>query len=249
MNRLPKIAKETERSLEEIKQAGEFISHLNPRPGLAFSAEVPPYVLPDIVVDYVDGKYEVQLEDDRLPRIYVNTAYSRLLRDERTSESAKDYIRKKIQAARWLIDSIEQRRNTLYKIARSIVDIQRPFFEKGVAHLVPLKMQTVAQTTGVHVSTVCRAIAEKYMQSPAGIFPLKFFFTGATHTTDGKIRSRKSVKQIVQHVIDGEDKGNPLSDDEVAAKLQAEGLDIARRTVTKYRKAMNIPSSRQRKRY
>jgi len=249
MNRLPKIAKATGHSLDDIKDAIEFISHLNPRPGLAFSSEVSPYVIPDVLVELVDGQYEVRLEDDRLPRVYVNTAYSRLLRDDRTSEAAKDYIRKKMQAARWLIDSIEQRRNTLYKIARAIVDIQRPFLEKGVAHLVPLKMQTIAQATSVHVSTVCRAIADKYMQSPVGIFPLKFFFTGGTRTTDGRIRSRKSVRQIVKNVVDIEDKHNPLSDDEIAAKLQAEGFDIARRTVTKYRKALGVPSSRQRRAY
>jgi len=249
MNRIPKIAKETASTVEEIKAAAAFISHLNPRPGLAFGAETPPYVVPDIIVEYVDGEYQVRLEDDRLPRVYVNSAYNRLLRDGRTSESAKEYIRKKIQAARWLIDSIEQRRNTLFKIATAIVDIQRPFFEKGLKALVPLKMQTIAQITAVHVSTVCRAIADKYMQTPVGIFPLKFFFTGGTRTTDGRLRSRKSVKAMVHDVIDREDKNNPLSDDEIAARLQAEGIDIARRTVTKYRKAMNIPSSRQRRQY
>jgi RNA polymerase sigma-54 factor len=249
MNRLPKVTKAMGRSMDEIKEAVAFLSHLNPRPGLAFSTEVSPYVIPDVIVELVEGQYEVRLEDDRLPRIYINTAYSRLLRDDRTSEPAKDYIRKKIQSARWLIDSIEQRRNTLHKIARSIVDIQKPFLEKGVAHLVPLKMQTIAQATSVHVSTVCRAISDKYVQTPVGIFPLKFFFTGGTRTTDGKVRSRKSVKEIVKRVIENEDKANPLSDDEVAAKLQAEGLDIARRTVTKYRKALGVRSSRQRRAY
>ncbi len=249
MNRIPKIAKDTNSSLDEVRQAIEFISHLNPKPGMTFTAEVSPYVIPDVVVELVDGHYEVRLEDDRLPRVYINSAYSRLLRDEHTAESAKDYIRKKIQAARWLIESIEQRRTTLYKIARALVDIQRPFLERGVTHLVPLKMQTIAQMTGVHVSTVCRAIADKYMQTPIGIFPLRFFFTGGTRTADGRIRSRKSVKHLVKQVLDGEDKHNPLSDDEVAAKLQAQGLDVARRTVTKYRKALGIPSSRQRKAY
>jgi len=249
MNRLPKVTKAMGRSMDEIKEAVAFISHLNPRPGLAFSTEVSPYVIPDVIVELIEGQYQVRLEDDRLPRIYINTAYSRLLRDDRTSEPAKDYIRKKIQSARWLIDSIEQRRNTLQKIARSIVDIQKPFLEKGVAHLVPLKMQTIAGATSVHVSTVCRAISDKYMQTPVGIFPLKFFFTGGTRTTDGRVRSRKSVKQLVKQVIEAEDKSNPLSDDEIAAKLQADGLDIARRTVTKYRKALGVNSSRQRRAY
>jgi RNA polymerase sigma-54 factor len=248
-NRIPKVAKATGHSIEAIKEAVEYISHLSPRPGIAFSADISPYVIPDVIVEYVDGGYEVRLEDTRLPRVYVNTAYSRLLRDRRTSESAKDYIRKKMQSARWLIDSIEQRRSTLYKISRAIVDIQRPFFERGVSALAPLKMQTVANATGVHVSTVCRAIADKYMQTPIGIYPLKHFFTGGTRTTDGHMRSRKSVKQIVKLVIDNENKRSPLSDDEIAAKLQAQGLDIARRTVTKYRKAMSIPSSRRRREY
>ncbi|NQT87310.1 RNA polymerase factor sigma-54 [bacterium] len=248
-NRIPKVAKATGHSIDAIKEAIEYISHLSPRPGVAFSAEVSPYVMPDVLVEYVDGDYEVRLEDDRLPRVYVNMAYSRLLRDRRTSESAKEYIRKKIQSARWLIDSIEQRRNTLYKITRAIVDIQRPFFERGISALAPLKMQTVANATGVHVSTVCRAIADKYMQTPIGIYPLKFYFTGGTRTTDGHMRSRKSVKEIVRHVVDNENKSDPHSDDEIAAKLQAQGLDIARRTVTKYRKAMGIPSSRRRREY
>ena len=249
MNRLPKIAKATDHTLEEIKEAAAFVSHLTPRPGAAFTTEVSPYVIPDVIVELVDGEYEVRLHDDRLPRIYVNAAYSRLLRDGRTTDAAKDYIRQKIQAARWLIDSIEQRRNTLHKISHAIVGIQRTFLDKGIAHLVPLKMQTVAQATGVHVSTVCRAIADKYMQTPRGIYPLKFFFTGGTRATDGTLRSRKSVREMVKQVIEAEDKANPFSDDEVAAKLQADGLDIARRTVTKYRKGMGIPSSRQRKEY
>jgi RNA polymerase sigma-54 factor len=248
-NRMPKIAKETGRSMEDIKDAVAFISHLNPRPGAAFSAAVSPYVIPDVVVELIDGEYLVTLQDDRLPRVYINTAYSRLLRDKRTTDTAKDYIRKRIQAARWLLDSIEQRRHTLSKISRAIVDVQRDFLEHGIAHLHPLKMETIAQTTHVHVSTVCRAIADKYMQTPRGIYPLKFFFTGGTRATDGTLHSRKSVKERVREVIEAEDKANPLSDEQVAAALQAEGLDIARRTVTKYRKAMAIPSTRQRKQY
>jgi len=249
MNRIPKIAKETGRSIEEIKKAVEFISHLNPKPGTAFSSEPSPYVVPDVVVEYVDGNYEVRLQDDRLPRVYINSAYSRLLRDKRTSEAAKEYIRKRIQAARWLIDSIEQRRSTLYRIARAIVDAQRPFLEHGITHLVPMKMQRIAEATGVHVSTVCRAIADKYMQTPVGIFPMRFFFTGSTRTTDGRARSRVSVKELVRQIIEAEDKTNPLSDDEIAAKLQAKGFDVARRTITKYRKSLGYPSSRRRKQY
>ncbi|NQT52687.1 RNA polymerase factor sigma-54 [bacterium] len=248
-NRIPKVAKDTGSTIDEIKEAMEFISHLNPRPGAAFSSDVLPCVIPDVRVDLVDGEYIVTLLDDRLPRVYINSAYSRMLRDPRTSEAAKEYIRKRMQAARWLLDSIEQRRNTVYKITQAIVDVQRQFLDHGISHLVPLKMETIAQTTSVHVSTVCRAIADKYVQTPRGIYPLKFFFTGGTRSTDGTMHSRKSVKERVRQVIEKEDKSSPLSDDEVAARLQAEGLDIARRTVTKYRKAMSIPSSRRRRQY
>jgi RNA polymerase sigma-54 factor len=248
-NRIPKIAKKTDASIEEVNGAVEFISHLNPRPGAAFGAQASPYVIPDVAVELVDGEYVVTLQDDWLPQVYINSAYSRMLRDKRTSDAAKEYIRKRIQSARWLLDSIEQRRTTLYNISCAIVEVQRDFLDHGIAHLHPLKMETIAEKTGVHVSTVCRAIAGKYMQTPRGIYALKFFFTGGTRANDGTMVSRKSVKDRVRLIIEHEDKSDPLSDDQVADELQAEGIEIARRTVTKYRKALAIPSSRKRKQY
>lgn len=248
VNRFPKIVKATGRSIEEIKQAKDFISHLNPRPGALFGSEMSQYITPDVIVDYVDGRYEVRLEEEHIPRLYISPAYRRILREARESQ-AKEYIRKKINAARWLIDAIEQRRNTLYKIACEIVELQREFFDRGLSGLKPLKMQTVADRTGVHVSTVSRAIADKYMQTPRGIFSMKYFFTGGTNTTKGTVVSRKTVKQHILDLIGSEDKRNPLSDDAVAAKLQAAGFDISRRTVSKYRQAMNIPASRERREY
>jgi len=248
MNRYPKIAKETGRSIEQVKQAKDFISRLNPRPGSIFAGEMPQYITPDVMVEYVDGHYEVRLEDAFIPRLFVSPSYRRILGEAKDSQ-AKDYIRKKMNSARWLIDAIEQRRNTLYKIACEVVDQQREFLDRGVAALRPLKMQTVADRTGVHVSTVSRAIADKYMQTPRGIFDIKYFFTGGTRNAQGTLTSRKSVKQRVLDVIAAEDKRNPLSDDEIASQLQAAGLDVKRRTVTKYRKTMSIPSSRQRREY
>jgi len=248
MNRIPKIMRETDHSAEEIQAAIDYIrAHLNPRPGNLFGGEPPQYITPDIIVEEVDENFEVRLLDNHLPQLYISPLYSRMLSDPSTSEQAKEFIRRTIQAARWLIDSIEQRRNTLKRIAQELVKIQREFFDHGISALKPLKMRTIAAKTNVHVSTVSRAISDKYMQTPRGIFPLKFFFSGGTRNVEGTLTSRKSIKQLVIDVIDHENKTDPLSDGDVAAKLQAEGIDIARRTVTKYRKALKIPSSRRRK--
>ena len=251
MNRFPKIMKYTNRTVEEIQGAIDYIkTHLNPRPGNVFGGEIPQYITPDIIVEQGDdGEYEVTLEDNQLPQLYISPLYHKMLSDASTSEPAKEFIRRKIQAARWLIDSIEQRRNTLKKIAMEIVKIQRDFFDRGITELKPLKMRTVADSTSVHVSTVSRAIADKFVQTPRGIFPLKFFFTGGTRNFEGTMTSRKSVKQLLLDVIKDEDRSNPLSDGGIAGKLQGQGIDIARRTVTKYRKALKIPSSRRRKSY
>ena len=197
----------------------------------------------------LDGKYEVRLEDSYIPRIHISSRYRRMLREEKSNPAVREYIKKKIEAAKWLIESIEQRQNTLAKIAREIVDYQKPFLDKGIDCLRPLKMQQIADKVGVHVSTVSRAISDKYMQSPRGVMPLKFFFTGSSGGSGTELESRASVRGFVEDMIKNEDKRNPLSDDEIAEKIHAMGLPIARRTVTKYRKAMRIPPSRQRRIY
>ena len=250
MNRIPKIIRETNRTAEDIQQAIEYIkTHLNPRPGNVFGGEPPQYITPDIIVEEENNHYEVRLIEGNLPQLYISPLYHRMLSDSSTSEHAKEFIRRKIQAARWLIDSIQQRRNTLKKIADELVAVQKDFLDRGIAGLKPLKMRTVAEATGVHVSTVSRAISDKYMETPRGILPLKFFFSGGTRNIQGEMTSRKSVKQLVVDAVENEDKSSPLSDDEIADKLQAQGISIARRTVTKYRKALKIASSRRRKSY
>jgi RNA polymerase sigma-54 factor len=249
MNRLPRIAKETGRSIEEIKDALAFISSLNPHPGAFFSGAQPQYVIPDVVCELVDGKYEIRLEDSYIPRIHISPRYRKMLEEQKSNPAVRDYIKKKIEAAKWLIESIEQRQNTLYKIAKEIVDYQKSFLDHGIDFLKPLKMQYIADRVGVHVSTVSRAISDKYMQTPRGIYPLKFFFTGGTINAEGEMESILAVKQKVRDIVDQEDKRNPLSDEDIALKLRAMGYDIARRTVTKYRKQMAILSSRQRRSY
>ena len=248
-NRLPKIAKSLNEPIELIDEAITFIRTLNPKPGRVFSNAQIHYVIPDVVVNQVDGKWEVQVEDAYIPRIHISKHYQEMLKAGADDPKVRAYVKKKIDAAKWLMESIEQRKSTLSRIAQEIVDFQVPFLEKGIMHLRPLKMQYIADRVGVHVSTVSRAIAGKYMQTPRGIFALKFFFTGGTTRADGEEKSIVAVKQKVRDILAKEDKASPLSDEEIAGKLKAEGLDIARRTVTKYRKQLGIPSSRQRRKY
>ena len=248
-NRFPKIAKDTGHTLEEIKRAVEFILTLNPKPGGMFDTSEPAYILPDVIVEENNGVYEVRLEETRLPHLVISPFYRKLLTHNAGTPEARDYIRKKIQAARWLIDSIEQRHNTLLRVSRAIVAHQLDFLAKGVEVLTPLRMQEIAREVGVHVSTVSRAIADKYIQTPQGIFDMKYFFTGGTAGGDGHQASWSSIKQRIRLTIDTEDKQSPLSDEELAEKLCGTGVDVSRRTVTKYRKAMGIPSSRRRRLY
>jgi RNA polymerase sigma-54 factor len=206
------------------------------------------YIRPDVIVEWSDGDYEVRLENDHLPRLALSPRVRRLLLEAKGDPKLREYVKRKVDAAKWLIEAVVQRQNTLDRVAREIVRRQRDYLDFGLSHLRPLKMQEVADALGIHVSTVSRAISDKYVQTHRGIVPLKFFFTGGTENEGGGVESRVSVKERVKDIIDAEDKGNPLSDDDVAARLSAShGLAIARRTVTKYRKALRIPSSRQRR--
>jgi RNA polymerase sigma-54 factor len=246
-NRLPLIARSTGASIEAVKSAAEAVARLNPSPGASYVNEAVAYVVPDVIVEATDFGYEVHLEDNWTPRLFISRGYRDLARRRDVDQRTREFITSKIRSAKWLIDSIEQRRTTVLAVARSIVKFQQGFLEHGVSHLKPLKMQTVADDVGVHVSTVSRAISGKYMQTPRGIFPMKFFFTGGTTTDAGAVASWRTIKQHIQELIANEDKANPKSDEEIAAELQKAGFDVARRTVTKYRKTEKIPSSRQRR--
>jgi RNA polymerase sigma-54 factor len=265
-NLYPRVARALGVSIEEVKEAVEFIGHLNPYPGALFSGESAHYVLPDVIVEVQDGEYEVRLEERLTSNIFISSYYRRLLQSRRGDPKVRSFVRKKMQAARWLIDAIEQRRNTLFKIANALVEFQKEFLEKGVAYLKPLKMQEVADVTGVHVSTVSRAISGKYIQTPFGIYEMKFFFAGGpAQKPSGPITrpgapalparekskgdSWKAVKYKISQLVAKEDKKNPLSDEEIVKKLRAEGTQIARRTVAKYRRELGLPSSRRRREY
>ncbi|MBM4078493.1 MAG: RNA polymerase factor sigma-54 [Planctomycetes bacterium] len=248
-NRFPAIVSKTGQSLDAIKEAVEFIKALHPKPGVLFGEEPSPYVVPDVIVQEMDDKYEVIVEERNLPSLYISPYYRQLLSQEKAGSPAREFIQKKIESARWLIDAIEQRRNTLYKVACKIVEIQKDFMEHGISRLKPLKMQEVADEVGMHVSTVSRAIARKYVQTPQGVYDLKYFFTGGTTSAEGDEVSWGHIKQKLLGIVQNEDKSKPLSDDEIAAKFKEQGLDVARRTVTKYRQALKIPSSRRRRQY
>jgi RNA polymerase sigma-54 factor len=247
-NRLPVIQRRTGFDLNTIKEATEALKHLNPRPGAQFVAENIPYVVPDIAVERnEDGGYQVRLLDDWTPSIYISRRYIDLYRDKGADAKAREYLKRKIQAAQWLMDSIQQRRNTLEKVTRAIIQHQKAFLDRGPEHIEPLKMQQIADLVGVHVTTVSRAVDDKWVQTPRGIFPLKRFFGGGTQTASGEEVAWETIKQKLLEIIDREDKSNPLSDEDLVDKLKEASYPVARRTVTKYRKMLNIPSSRQRK--
>ena len=202
-----------------------------------------------MVIEEVGGEFYLRMNDGHLPRLRVSALYRQILQNQKRGSRERDYIREKLQSAKWLIESIQQRRNTLYKIAIRIVEIQKEFLREGISRLKPLKMQEVADQIGMHVSTVGRALTDKYIDTPQGVFPMKFFFTGGFESADGGAESNKSIMNRIQHMIDAEDKRNPLSDQVIVKRLREQSIDIARRTVAKYREKLNIPSSRRRKQF
>jgi len=249
-NKLPRIAREAGRSIEEVKDALEMLRRLEPNPGAGFGGPQADVIHPDVIVEEIDGDFEVRLDRGAAPDLRLSLAYKDFLKAAQKGDGVREWVRKRIESARWFIDALQQRRATLDLIAHAIFRQQRGFLERGVEGLKPLRMQEVADEVGVHISTVSRAVAGKYAQTPRGIFPLKYFFTGGTAMESGEVASQASIKQMIAELVGQEDPENPLSDEDLAAKLEAkEKIKIARRTVTKYRKALSIPSSSQRKRF
>ncbi len=249
-NRLPQISKKTGFSIERINELWDELRHLKPKPGADYGDVSVPSVTPDVFVERgEDGTYEVRLEDSQIPTLSISPYHRKLLQQAAQQKDAetREYIKKKINAAQWLIDAIEQRRSTITRVSQAIVDHQTRFLDEGPEFIEPLKMQQIADKVGVHVTTVSRAVDDKWIQTPRGIFPLKRFFVGGTTSADGEEVAWDRVRLKLQEIVDNEDKKKPLSDDALVAALAAEGITVARRTVTKYRKAMSIPSSRQRR--
>ncbi len=247
-NRLPMIQKQTGLSIEDIQLIWEELRHLNPKPAASFVEKPVIAVVPDLFVHQQDdGKYVVTVEERDIPQLCVSDYYRRRLQASDASLEEKEFLRRKLNGAQWLIDAIQQRQATLLKVAQAIVDHQYRVIDDGLEAIIPLKMQKIADKVGVHVTTVSRAVDDKWIQTPRGIFPLRGFFVGGTTGDDGEDVAWDNIRTRLQEIIDSEDKARPHSDDELVRRLKQAGLSVARRTVTKYRKKMGIPSSRQRK--
>ncbi|HEV8111372.1 MAG TPA: RNA polymerase factor sigma-54 [Planctomycetota bacterium] len=249
-NRLPRIAKSTGKGLDAVKQAMAMLKTLDPHPGAGYGETRIQAITPDVIVEEQDGEYEVRLERQRIPRLALSPAYREFLRQAKKGDGVREWVKKRVEAARWFIEAVHQRQSTLQRIAQSIFVRQRGFLERGVEGFQPLRMQEVADEVGVHISTVSRAVAGKYAQTPRGIYPLKYFFAGGTQKASGEVASQVSIKQRIADLVAAEDPDRPLSDDELAKLLEEkDSVRIARRTVTKYRKALSIPSSNQRRKF
>jgi len=252
--RFPEIARQLKCTVEEVQATADIVATLNPRPGLEVSAEDPKYVVPDLLVERVEEEYVVLLNDRNVPRLRISSAYESVLREKKKSElkgnenKTREYIQGKLNSARWLIQTIEQRRRTMIKVMTCIIREQREFFDKGIAFLRPLTLQQVARQIDMHESTVSRVCSAKYVQTPRGVFELKFFFSSGLETEDGEDVSARTAKDIINTLIAEEDKKEPLSDQRIADLLHEKGLRIARRTVAKYREQLGLLPARFRRR-
>jgi RNA polymerase sigma-54 factor len=240
------LAKKLKCSMDDVELWVDHVKHLDPMPGLKYSSSRPQYVTPDVYVVKVDGDYKIILDDDGIPKLRINPIYRRMM-DESNSPETIEYIKDKIKSALWLIKSIDQRQKTIYKVAESIVRHQRSFLDYGIEFLKPLILKTVAEDIGMHESTVSRAVTNKYMHTPQGVFEMKFFFHSSLSNSRGVDVSSLSIKERLKKIIEAENPGKPLSDSEITSIFQKEGLKISRRTIAKYREDMKIPPSHQRR--
>ena len=233
----------------EVQAAADEIAKLDPKPGLRYSPTEGDYIIPDLIVEKIDGKYRVFLNDTNLPRLRLSRAYQEVARDKKKFVGEnREFITQRLNSAQWMIQAIEQRRQTMLKVMNFIVDRQHDFFEKGIEHLKPLTLREVAEVINMHESTVSRVTNEKYVQTPRGVLPLKFFFSSALSTTTGEDASARAIKAQIQKLVSEEDTQEPLTDQQIVQKLREKGVRIARRTVAKYRDQLGILSARMRKR-
>jgi RNA polymerase sigma-54 factor len=249
MNRYPQISRKLGKPIDEIQRAVRRLSRLNPFPGKQIGGDDAPPIVPDAVVYYDEDTdtYKIDMTHDPAPNLYISGMYRKMLKDRTQDKKTREFLSNNVRNARWLIESIEQRRSTIMRVIRAVVDAQRDFFDKGPEFLKPLPMIQVADQLGIHVATVSRAVSEKWIQTPRGVFPLRRFFSGGTTSSEGQDMSWDAVKEKLKTIINEEDAHNPLNDDEIVEKLKALGIDLARRTVAKYRKILNIATARQRK--
>lgn len=243
-----RIAKSLSIPLQEVLSAISIITSFEPKPGRRYNDEETIYITPDIYVFKVGDAYEINLNEDGLPKLRINHYYRQILSSKNSFEDGtKQYIQEKLKSAAWLIKSIHQRQRTIYRTTKSIVRFQKGFFDKGIAHLKPLVLRDVAEDIQMHESTISRVTTNKYVHTPQGVFELKFFFNSAINSMDGGFVASESVKEHIKNIIKSENKGKPYSDQDIAAILKNHNISVARRTVAKYRETLGILPSRKRK--
>jgi len=248
-HRWSELAKRYSLDPREVQDAADELARLDPKPGLRFASTGDTYVVPDLTVEKIEGVYRVFLNDGGVPRLRISKVYQEIAGDKKKFVGEnRDFITEKLNSASWLIQAIEQRRQTMLKVMNFIVDRQKDFFEKGVEHLHPLTLREVADVIDMHESTVSRVTSQKYVQTPRGVFPLKFFFSSSLGTTTGEDASSRSVKALIEKLVSDEDLSSPMTDSAIVNALQERGVKIARRTVAKYRDQLGILPARMRKR-
>jgi RNA polymerase sigma-54 factor len=248
-HRWSEVSKELSITIKDVQSAADEIKQLDPKPGLKYAAPADNYITPDLIVEKIDGEYLVFLNDTSLPRLKLSRTYREIAKDKNKFKGEnKEFISNKLNSANWMIQAIEQRRQTMLKVMNFIVDRQREFFEKGVQYLKPLTLREVAEVINMHESTVSRVTNEKYVQTPRGVLPLKFFFSSGLSTTSGEDVSARGIKAKIQKLVSEEEAKRPLTDQAIVNILKDEGIQIARRTVAKYRDQLGILSARMRKR-
>src|SRR6476620_4433348 len=248
-HRWSEISKRFGISAGDVQKAADEIAKLDPKPGLQYGSRDDNYIIPDLIVEKIDDRYHVFLNDANLPRLKLSRAYQEIARDKKKFDGEnKEFISNKLNSANWMIQAIEQRRQTMLKVMNYIVDRQRDFFEKGVQYLKPLTLREVAEVISMHESTVSRVTNEKFVQTPRGVLPLKFFFSSGLSTTDGEDVSARGIKAQIEKLVADEDPKHPLTDQAIVNILKETGVQIARRTVAKYRDQLGVLSARMRKR-
>jgi len=247
--RIPEIARKIGAHMDDVQVAIEEVGTLDPAPGRRFADDNNRVVVPDVTVEEDSGEWKILLNSDYIPRLRISNTYKEMIAKGSLSKDERDYVRERMRSGKFLINSIEQRQQTIERITREIIKVQEEFFREGVAKLRPLTMTQIADEVGVHETTVSRAIANKFIKTPHGVFEFKFFFTPGYQADSGESVSNTSVKEMIDELVSLEDKGRPLSDQEIVAKLQAKGINIARRTVAKYREELGLLPSNLRRDY
>ncbi len=246
-NQLKEIARALNRPIEAVKRAVDTVKKLDPRPGLRYNKIEPRLVEPDVAFRKVDGEWQAFLNDDDLPQLRLSPVYRRLLARDAADRDVRNYVKERFTAAVQLMKNIEQRKHTIVRVCQSILRRQKDFLEYGIDHLKPMMIKEVAEEVGVHPSTVSRAVANKYTHTPQGVYELRYFFSESVNGPQGGDMSLLSLKRLVKKMFEEEDATHPLTDEQIAKRLDIEGIHVTRRTVAKYREDLRIPSTHQRR--